>query len=121
MSALEYYLSLIPRRTTNVHLVYPLGNRPSGFPTRDLNVSNVPRTEVLPSLHDPSGMGRRLTAPNLNNEGVRVLMKVRLFYPFVPKGDSSHIRYHGDSCTSIICLHSRRSYVLSLAAHPRSI
>jgi hypothetical protein len=78
-----------PPRNADACLVYPLGNRLPSFPTRDLGVSNVPRTEVLPSPHDPSGMGRRLTAPSLNSEGVRVLMKVRPFYLFVPKG------YHG--------------------------
>ena len=82
MSALEYP----PRHNTDACLVYPLGNRPSGFPTRDLGVSNVPRTEVLPNPHDPSGIGRRLTAPSLNSEGVRVLMKVRPFhYLLVPE------------------------------------
>lgn len=67
--------------TADCSIVYPLGNRPSGFPTRDLGVvSNVPRTEVLSSPHDPSGMGRRLTAPSLNSEGVRVLMKLHIDY-----------------------------------------
>ncbi len=84
-------IGLSPRRNADgACLVYPIGNRSSGFPTRDLGVSNVPRTEVLPNPHDPSGMGRRLTAPSLNSEGVRVLMKVRPFYLFVPKGDGSH-------------------------------
>jgi hypothetical protein len=83
----------MPRHNTDACLVYPLGNRPSSFSTRDLNVTDVPRTEVLPNLHDPSGMGRRLTAPSLNSEGVRVLMKVRPFFLLVPKRDGSHIRY----------------------------
>jgi len=86
---LEYIIDslrkLAPRywnntETADCSIVYPLGNRPSGFPTRDLNVTNVPRTEVLPSPHDPSGMGRRLTAPSLNSEGVRVLMKLHIDY-----------------------------------------
>ncbi|KAH9050626.1 hypothetical protein EDB84DRAFT_1448044 [Lactarius hengduanensis] len=86
---LEYIIDslrkLAPRywnntETADCSIVYPLGNRPSGFPTRDLGVSNVPRTEVLPNPHDPSGIGRRLTAPSLNSEGVRVLMKLHIDY-----------------------------------------
>ncbi|KAF8274879.1 hypothetical protein EI94DRAFT_1793561 [Lactarius quietus] len=86
---LEYIIDslrkLAPRywnntETADCSIVYPIGNRPSGFPTRDLGVSNVPRTEVLPNPHDPSGMGRRLTAPSLNSEGVRVLMKLHIDY-----------------------------------------
>ncbi len=50
----------------------------------------MPRTELLPNPHDPSGMGRRLTAPNLNAEGVRILMKVCPLSLFLPKGDGSH-------------------------------
>jgi len=86
---LEYIIDslrkLAPRywnntETADCSIVYPLGNRLPSFPTRDLGVSNVPRTEVLPSPHDPSGMGRRLTAPSLNSEGVRVLMKLHIDY-----------------------------------------
>jgi hypothetical protein len=86
---LEYIIDslrkLAPRywnntETADCSIVYPLGNRPSSFSTRDLNVTSVPRTEVLPNLHDPSGMGRRLTAPSLNSEGVRVLMKLHIDY-----------------------------------------
>ncbi|KAH9005307.1 hypothetical protein EDB86DRAFT_1749784 [Lactarius hatsudake] len=86
---LEYIIDslrkLAPRywnntETADCSIVYPLGNRPSGFPTRDLGVPNVPRTEVLPNPHDPSGIGRRLTAPSLNGEGVRVLMKLHIDY-----------------------------------------
>ena len=59
-------------------LVYPVDNRVTSFSAaRDSNASNAPRTEVLSSSHDPSGMGRRLTAPSLNREASRVLMKVR--------------------------------------------
>ena len=95
MSELEYPPPRSPRRNAYACSVYPIGNRPSGFPTRDLGVQNsngnVPRTEVLPSPHDPSGMGRRLTAPSLNSEGVRVLMKVRPLSSFrAPKADGSH-------------------------------
>jgi hypothetical protein len=58
--------------------VYPLDSRPSGLTTtaHDSSDSSVPRSEVLSSSHDPSGMGRRLTAPSLNREEARVLMKV---------------------------------------------
>jgi hypothetical protein len=59
--------------------VYPFDNRPLGLAATahdSSGASRVPRSEVLSSSHDPSGMGRRLTAPNLNREGTRVLMKV---------------------------------------------
>ena len=69
----------------STHQCLPPPNRPSGFPTRDLAVSNVPQTEVLPNPHDPSGIGKRLTASSLNSEGVCVLMKVHPFYLLVPK------------------------------------
>jgi hypothetical protein len=60
--------------------VYPLDHRPPGLTStaNDSSDSSVPRSEVLSSSHDPSGMGRRLTAPNLNREEARVLMKVRI-------------------------------------------
>lgn len=65
--------------TLMAHEVYPLDHRPPGLTStaHDSSDPSVPRSEVLSSSHDPSGMGRRLTAPNLNREEARVLMKVR--------------------------------------------
>jgi len=67
--------------TADCSIIYPVDNRPSSFPAaRDSSASNVPRTEVLSNSHDPSGMGRRLTAPSLNREASRVLMKLHIDY-----------------------------------------
>ncbi|KAI0306431.1 hypothetical protein B0F90DRAFT_1623730 [Multifurca ochricompacta] len=76
-----YFKVPVPTITLTVYSVYPLDIHPSGLPPfRDLDVSKIPRSEVLSGLHDPSGMGRRLTAPTLNNEAVRVLMKLHVDY-----------------------------------------
>jgi hypothetical protein len=72
-------------------LVYPVDDRPPGLSAQDSSVPRVPRTEMLSSSHDPSGMGRRLTAPSLNREPVRVLMKVRRLSAFVKETVFSHI------------------------------
>ncbi|KAI0256846.1 hypothetical protein BJV78DRAFT_1167375 [Lactifluus subvellereus] len=67
--------------TADCSIIYPVDNRLSNFPAaRDLSTSKVPRTEVLSNSHDPSSMGRRLTAPSLNREAVRVLMKLHIDY-----------------------------------------
>jgi hypothetical protein len=60
-------------------LVYPLNNHTLDLTTivDDPSASSVPRSEMLSSSHDPSGIGRRLTAPNLNRQDVSMLMKVR--------------------------------------------
>ena len=72
------------RNADTLWKVYPLDNRPLGLTASTpaahgssaSSASIVPRTELLSSSHDPSGMGRRLTAPSLNREEARVLMKV---------------------------------------------
>jgi len=83
---------LAPRYWNNTEsadcsIIYPLDNRPSGLtsPTdahdsSTSSASSVPRTELLSSSHDPSGMGRRLTAPSLNRQEARVLMKLHIDY-----------------------------------------
>lgn len=84
---------LAPRYWNNTEssdcsIIYPLDNRPSGLTTSTpaahgssaSSASTVPRTELLSSSHDPSGMGRRLTAPSLNREEARVLMKLHIDY-----------------------------------------
>jgi hypothetical protein len=62
------------------YLVYPLNNHPLDLATvaDSSSTSRIPRSEVLSGSHDPSGMGRRLTAPSLNRQNVRLLMKVCL-------------------------------------------
>jgi len=90
---LEYIIDslrkLAPRYWNNSEsadcsIIYPLDNRPSSLTattTHDsTSASRVPRTEVLSSSHDPSGMGRRLTAPSLHREDVRMLMKLHIDY-----------------------------------------
>lgn len=64
------------------YLVYPLINHPLDLSTivDDSSGSRIPRSEMLSNSHDPSGMGRRLTAPNLNRQDVRMLMKVCRLY-----------------------------------------
>jgi hypothetical protein len=59
-------------------LVYPVDNYPSGVIAHGQSAPTL-NAEVLPNSHDPSSLGRRLTAPNLNREPMRVLMKVRRF------------------------------------------
>ncbi|KAI9507368.1 hypothetical protein F5148DRAFT_120614 [Russula earlei] len=92
---LEYIIDslrkLAPRYWNNTEsadcsIIYPLDNRPLGLTatitttTTHESASRVPRTEVLSSSHDPSGMGRRLTAPSLHREDVRMLMKLHIDY-----------------------------------------
>ncbi|KAI0273447.1 hypothetical protein BC834DRAFT_208696 [Gloeopeniophorella convolvens] len=87
---LEYIIDslrkLAPRYWNNAEnvdcsIIYPLdNNRSAGLSIRDQNVSKVPRTEMLSGSHDPSGMGRRLTAPNLNSEPPRMLMRLHIDY-----------------------------------------
>jgi hypothetical protein len=62
------------------YLVYPLNNLPLDLATvaDGSSDSRMPRSEVVSGSHDPSGTGRRLTAPSLNRQDVRMLMKVCL-------------------------------------------
>ncbi|KAH9996835.1 hypothetical protein BJV77DRAFT_941837, partial [Russula vinacea] len=63
-------------------VLYPLNNVPLDLATvaDGSSASRLPRSEVLSGFHDPSGTGRRLTAPSLNRQDVRMLMKLHIDY-----------------------------------------
>ncbi|KAH9981152.1 hypothetical protein BGW80DRAFT_1247926 [Lactifluus volemus] len=65
--------------TTDCSIVYPVDNYPSGVIAHGQSAPTL-NAEVLPNSHDPSSLGRRLTAPNLNREPMRVLMKLHIDY-----------------------------------------
>lgn len=105
--------------------VYPLDNRPSGLTSataaHDSGPSSVPRTELLSSSHDPSGMGRRLTAPSLNREEARVLMKVCILLRAFADGTALSHPMSQKSSISTTSPRNRLSSAPSSADHPRLI
>ena len=104
------------------YLVYPLNNQPLDLSTvvDDSNASRIPRSEVLSNSHDPSSMGRRLTAPSLNRQDVRMLMKVCRLYHCQWTRSPYLIRYTNSS-TSTTSPHNQLSCVPSSVAHPHLI
>jgi hypothetical protein len=84
------------------------------------SASRVPRSEMLSSSHDPSSMGRRLTAPSLNRQDVRMLMKVCRLYHCQGTSPPFLIRYTNSS-TSTTSPHNQLSCVPSSVAHPHLI
>jgi hypothetical protein len=109
-------------KTLTEYPVYPLVNHPLDLSTvvDDSGASRVPRSDLLSSSHDPSSMGRRLTAPNLNRQDVRMLMKVCRLYHCQGTRSPYLIRYTNSS-TSTTSPHNQLSCVPSSAAHPHSI
>ena len=114
--------SSVSTKTLTEYIVYPLANRTLDLSTvvDDSGASRVPRSDVLSSSHDPSSMGRRLTAPNLNRQDVRMLMKVCRLYHCQGTRSSYLIRYTNSS-TSTTSPHNQLSCVPSSAALPHLI
>lgn len=88
---LEYVINSLRRlapqywnnaESADCSIIYPLNNQPLDLSTvvDDSSASRIPRSEVLSNSHDPSSMGRRLTAPSLNRQDVRMLMKLHIDY-----------------------------------------
>jgi len=104
-------------------LVYPLNNLTMDLSTivdDSSSASRVPRSEVLSNSHDPSSMGRRLTAPSLNRQDLRMLMKVCRLYHCQGTRPPFLIRYTNSS-TSTTSPHNQLSCVPSSVAHPHLI
>jgi hypothetical protein len=118
----EKKMVLSPQKILTEYPVYPLNSQPLDLSTivDDPSASRIPRSEVLSSSHDPSSMGRRLTAPSLNRQDVRMLMKVCRLYHCQGTRLPYLIRCTNSS-TSTTSPHNQLSCVPSSVARPHLI
>jgi len=67
--------------TADCSIIFPLDTRRASFVAQDPNISiHEPYSDASTNAHDPAGLGRRVTAPDLNFGPTRLLMKLHVDY-----------------------------------------